>query len=456
MRIRDMTPNAPRPIAVAVITLLLAGLLAGCGAALAPNPPTDPGASAPATATPSPSASAGGTPTVPESSTSPGASSTPSTTLSPDLAAEYARIEEQVQQIRGLTAKHDVPKAVLDEGQLKERVEADFASTATPEYWTAYTRVLRGMGLLGPTQDAGELMRELLESQIAGFYDTEADELYLIARNGEPGPTEKVTFAHEFNHALQDQSFDLDRLELDALDQTDRTTARLSLIEGDATLLMTMWTVNGLTPSEAIEMLGESLDPAQTEILARMPAVLSETLMFPYQDGMSFIAAIREQGGWEAVNRAFATPPDSTEQILHPEKYLGRETPVTVTLPSGLASGMGSDWKVALQDTIGELQWRIWLDQAGSRDAASEAAAGWGGDRIALLEGPNGRAAIVASTAWDTAGDAADFASRAEAVTQRLGGSTSVHRNAGDSKRVAIVIASDVATRTAAEKALGL
>ncbi len=440
-----------RAFTAVAAALLLATALAGCGATASPSPSGDLVSPAPSSSA-SPTAPAGS----PDTGASPSPSDTPAITLPPDLAAEYAAIERQVQEIRGLTAKRDVPKAVLDEKQLKERVDTEFENQADPEYWTAYTRLLRGMGLLGPTQEAEALMRELLESQIAGFYDTEADELYVIARGGEPGPTEKVTFAHEFNHALQDQNFDLDGYELDALDQTDRSTARLSLIEGDATLLMTLWTVQGLTPSEALEMLGESLDPASAEVLANMPPVLSETLMFPYQDGMSFVTALRERGGWDAVNRAFSSPPDSTEQILHPEKYLSREAPVPVTLPGDLASRMGSDWKTSLQDTLGELQWRIWLDQAGSRQAASEAAAGWGGDRIALLEGPNGRAAIVAMTAWDTTRDADEFASGAEAVVRGLGGATEVVRGAGDPKRVAIVIASDPATIASAKDALGL
>jgi hypothetical protein len=440
-----------RALAAVAAALILATALAGCGAATSPGPTVDPSPpgspSSPSPSAPEGSADAGASPT-------PGATS--SSTLPPDLAAEYATIERQVQEIRGLRATGDVPKAVLDENQLKDRVEADFASQASAEHWAASTRLLRGMGLLGPTQDAQALTRELLESQIAGFYDTDTHELYVIARSGEPGPTEKVTFAHEFNHALQDQSFDLDRLELAALDQTDRSTARLSLIEGDATLVMTLWTVQGLTPQEALRMLGESLDPASTEVLARMPAVLSETLMFPYQDGMSFVSAIRERGGWEAVNRAFDAPPDSTEQILHPEKFFAREAPVAVSLPADLASRMGSGWASSLEDTLGELQWRIWLDQAGDRQQSSAAAAGWGGDRIALLEGPSGRAAIVALTAWDTTRDAGEFASRAETVARGLGGSTKVIPGAGDPKRVAIIIASDAGTVASVEGALGL
>ena len=95
-----------------------------------------------------------------------------------------------------------------------------------------------------------------------------------------------------------------------------------------------------------------------------MPPVLRESLLFPYTGGLNFVQTL-QAGGWEAVNDAFANPPASTEQILHPEKYVGRRgSRSTSTLPDDLAARMGDGWKVGLEDTFGEFQLGVWLDQA--------------------------------------------------------------------------------------------
>ena len=98
-------------------------------------------------------------------------------------------------------------------------------------------------------------------------------------------------------------------------------------------------------------------------------------------------AARRLAGG---RRRRIARMPESTEQILHPEKYAADEAPVAVDLPADLATQLGAGWSVPLEDTFGELQIGIWLRESGVAQGgrATAAAAGWGGDRLAVVEGP--------------------------------------------------------------------
>ena len=86
----------------------------------------------------------------------------------------------------------------------------------------------------------------------------------------------------------------------------------------------------------------------------------------------------RRLGGVDAL---YANVPETTEQILHPEKYQAGEGPVEIDVPEDLATRIGPDWNLALDDTFGEFQTGVWLRDADAANA-TEAAAGWGGDRV--------------------------------------------------------------------------
>jgi hypothetical protein len=176
--------------------------------------------------------------------------------------------------------------------------------------------------------------------------------------------------------------------------------------------------------------------------LAKAPAILRDTLEFPYDAGLNFVQGIYNTGGWAAVDKVYANPPASTSQILHPELYTSGVQPVAVTIPAVPAS-LGSGWKQTMADTLGELQLRIWLEgESPTSDqtaAATTAVAMWGGDRVALYEGPNGAWAVVLRTAWRTEAGASAFMA---GTTQRLVTLGGQFHSCGDATHVNVVIAS--------------
>ena len=87
-----------------------------------------------------------------------------------------------------------------------------------------------------------------------------------------------------------------------------------------------------------------------------MPAILEETLLFPYTTGLTYVQGVQIQGGWEAVDAFYERMPVSTEQILHPEAYAANEEPIDVDLPDDLGDQLGDGWSVSIEDTFGELQ----------------------------------------------------------------------------------------------------
>jgi hypothetical protein len=261
-------------------------------------------------------------------------------------------------------------------------------------------------------------MLDFQSGQVAGYYSPEKDQLFVVSRSGALDGAQIVTYAHEFTHQLDDQVLGLDKLGLDVADQSDQQLARLALVEGDATSIQTAYMTTKLTPQQLGEVLTASMDPEAIEALQNAPPFVRETALFPYERGLAFVSTLLAQGGYAAVDAAFKDPPGSTEQILHPEKYAQREAPTAVTLPN-VAKALGTGWTAAGQDTLGELLLSIWLTQGGVPAAeASTAAAGWGGDRLVILRGPNGAVGVGIASTWDTAADAAEFLAAASTAVQ--------------------------------------
>jgi hypothetical protein len=374
-----------------------------------------------------------------------------------DVTAIYESVEEQVVAIRGLTAKAPVTPNLLDEAGIRKLTSETFAEDNPAAVIAANERIYKAFGLLPADASLAALYVELLGSQVAGLYDPDDKKLYVVSKSGAIRATEKSTFAHEFTHALQDQNFDLGSLELDEVGQGDRTYGRLAVVEGDATLSMSYWQIQNLSQGELGELIANATNDPSTKALLAMPAILRESLIFPYIQGLTFVQGIQGTGGWAAVDATYAAPPASTEQILHPEKYAAREAPLAVVLPADLATRLGAGWKVDFQDVFGEFQLGVWLRANAALGAgpANDAAAGWGGDRIAVLSGPNGGWAVALRTAWDTDADAAAFESAAAPLVDTLASPGALLPGAGGTERW-VVIGSDDANLNAVAGALGL
>jgi hypothetical protein len=461
-----MSSRRPVPTALATVLVAVAVLVAGCGSSNPSGSPSTTVAPSPATptaGTPAPAASETPSPGPSEAACDPNDTSTPAPP-SPDTndpnAALYSQIEDQVSQLRGLQPTAPVERAVFDTAGLCAYLRTSF-SRDNPETEVDATESLYKSLLLMP-QDASlrDLYIELLTSQVAGLYDDETKRMYVVSRSGQIGPTEKFTYAHEYTHALQDQAFGLRSVLGDPKGQGDRSLARSALIEGDATLSMTLWAQQHLTPAELGEIAATAGDPASQAVLGRMPAILGETLEFPYLSGFTMaLRALGGTGGYSNVDALFANPPDSTEQVLHPDKLDPREAPVAVAFPSDLAGRLGSGWSVPLEDTLGEVQLEILLRDSGGADSttSTEAAAGWGGDRVALIQGPAGATGVVLDTVWDTRADATEFSSAIDGLVGRLqaAGRSATVLTPGPS-RVVLVTAGDDAALGRIANVLGL
>jgi hypothetical protein len=419
-----MDRTLPRSLAAVVASAVIGLAAMGCGG-------------------PSPS----GSPSV-----SPSAAASPS--ASGPRTLSYPEINEQVRDIRGLEEKQPIEPTIVSPDEMSEVLRTSFDEDYPPEQVAADEQLYHGLGLLPKDQKLADAYIDLLSSQVAGLYDPLKKKLYVVSKEGGVGPVEWVYYSHEYDHALQDQNFDLQKIQDGLDDKTDEALARQSLVEGDAYVLMTYWLQQNLTPEEIGQVIQASSDPEAQAALQRIPPIVQTQITFSALQGTQWVAGIQMGGGWGAINAAFAEPPVSTEQILHLEKYSAHEAPIAVDLPDDLASKMGPGWSVVLEDTMGEHQTSIWLG-AGVVAAAADASAGWGGDRITMLSGPDGAWAIAWRTVWDGDDDAAEFEVTAQGAVEKAGGPGQVLPGEGGTTRWVVVGSDDAALQKVAN-VLGL
>jgi hypothetical protein len=213
----------------------------------------------------------------------------------------------------------------------------------------------------------------------------------------------EMTVAHELTHALEDQHFDLDVGRIAEGD--DAALAYTALVEGTATVLMYRYVDRRFGPEEVFGGLAASAFAPTGDL----PPFLMAQLLFPYTAGEAFVSRLLEVAGgkWAVADAALRDrPPVSTEQVMHPRAYLEVELPARVSIKPPVRA-LGDGWKQVRAGTMGEWLTGRLLAKGGGTDAR-EAAAGWGGDRYALLRRGDERA-IVARWTWDSRRDADEF-----------------------------------------------
>ena len=391
-------------LAIAVLALRAGGAGIGLG----------PEASPPTTSTPEASAEPS-----PDVSTQPSASAAPSAPTDAEAQAMLDEIEEQVIAIRGLEAADIGPAEIITREELGAELEELFAEEYPPEERERDNISLRALGLLAPDEDIAELQLELLGDQVLGFYDDVEKRMVVVSDAG-LNVEARITYAHEYTHALQDAAFGLDTLETDAVGEDDRGLARTALIEGDATVTMLAWMVQNLSQEEVLEYFNTVQVPDTTGI----PSWMVAQLAFPYEAGLNWTTGL--VGGdptnpdFTEVDAAYGEPPDSTEQIIELEAWESREAPEPVDAPE-LAAALGDGWQEVDATPIGQATIEIMLEHFGVDDTdAADAAAGWGGDRAVIVTGPDDAFAVGWRLAWDAATDADEFMAAYEQVLDEL------------------------------------
>ncbi len=334
------------------------------------------------------------------------------------------RIEDRLVATRGLAFRRRVPIVTVSAAEAHALLEREVHSEYEPAELTALSRVYAALGLVPPGTDLEKTLLQLYGSEVAGFYDPIDRRMVLVAdalrgdfrmrilgailRRDLGG---ELVLAHELTHALQDQHFGLNLGRGDVGDD-DAELARRAVYEGDATLAGFAVVMGKLSAGAAAGLAGKlaGLPSQMASAYPDMPALIRDTLIFQYVDGVNFVSWAYEHAGWEGVNALLAHPPRSTEQILHPEKYFRRpEYPLAVRV-GAIAPFLAEGWELTEENTLGELIIRILIGRFFDDARARAVAAGWDGDRVVALT-KGSEVGLVWMTSWDTEADAVDFES---------------------------------------------
>ncbi len=316
------------------------------------------------------------------------------------LDDQVKTVARAVEILRDLEFEQEPRSRLLTEDAFKKRSRSLIIEAYTPHQAKIDARILVYLGLLPRGTDLLELSAEVAGEQISGFYLPKTKVLY-VPREGENlDPFDEIVVAHELEHALADSALDFPKLDLEDPQRADEATAGRSLLEGDASLLMQQYGAAAFTPEDASELLS---DPAVTEGLEEsedVPFVLQRSLEFPYDEGLRFACRLFSKGGWEAIDRAYDSPPISTAQILLPRLYDREVEPV----PAPKISGPGPAWRRSTSASFGMFDLMLMLQAPGgdpvmSAEEALDRAQGWkGGTMKAWTRGDEVALAISIAT----------------------------------------------------------
>jgi hypothetical protein len=348
----------------------------------------------------------------------------PRTQADEDTLDALDKILECLQEVRGRTFEQPVVVGFYDRDQLGDWLLEHFYDDMTPEEFARATRAYKALGFIPPDMDLEQLMLDALTVAIGGFYDVYEKRLYAMTSG--LGLMNKYVMIHETAHALQDQHVDLERFAFPKEDQRndDQFMGIAAVVEGGATAVtdMVMSRCDDLIGAEDIDAAGlaEAL-LQQVAVSSGIPPIIQDGMTFPYLEGAAFVNAVLEQGGWDAVNELYANPPRSSEQVIHPEKFLDpaqRDEPVPVKAPD-MASFLGPGWRTAYRNVLGELGVRQLVRFTGDPGQTFRASWGWGGDEYRLYENQYGDEFLQWVSVWDSADDAVDMIVSLENVLRR-------------------------------------
>jgi hypothetical protein len=341
--------------------------------------------------------------------------------LPPDVASQMDAIQNQVIQIRRLIPTHALQRATLSDSQLRDQVTQNFLKGYTRDKASDDVVELSLLGLLNPGFDLYDLYINLYSEQVAGYYDPETKEMFVV-QGDQFGGLQRMNYAHEFTHALQDQTYDLQNgLKLKDEDcklASEHCSAVRALIEGDATFTEQLWFIEDATQNDRLQV-EDFYSAYKSPVFDAAPAYLKKDFLFPYKQGMEFVESEYDLGGYAAVDAAFKHPPVDTEQIIHPNLYPA-DQPEKVSLPDLLpalsARSQGAVWREIDRNMLGE--WETYLVLSSGASAKFElpdsqargAAAGWGGDSLVVYRlGSTQAGALVLKSSWDTAKDSGEY-----------------------------------------------
>lgn len=374
------------------------------------------------------------------------APATPETTVSPKEAKDLFRSVDEILQFAsqdtGLPIKNKVKRRLAKRDEVQSYIEKSMREDKDAKRLERSSAVLKKFGLLPRNFDLPNFLVTMLREQVAGYYDVKTKTVNLL--NWVDLESQKPVLAHELTHALQDQSFSIEKWMKgsaeDADDKThdpspadiatdEETSARQAVVEGQAMVVLLDYSLlpTGKTLLESpqiVEALKQSMlvGTPDTPAFRDAPIFLKEELTFPYRYGLDFTSALLQAGGKElAYAGAFKDPPRTTREIMEPQTYLTHEKLQPMKLID-----MDKDFKDYEPFDIGamgEFDVDVLVEQYAGREEAGAMYPEWRGGYYFAGKPKGNKAApigVLYVSRWSSAAKAAEFAAvYAKSLAQR-------------------------------------
>jgi len=313
-------------------------------------------------------------------------------------------------RLRGLEPKAPIQKGIKSREEISAFIHQQVDRHFKKGELVNEGLMLKKLGLIPMDMDYADFSIKLLTEQIGGYYDPEKKSL--VIAGWLPVQEQKPALIHELTHALQDQHFKLgDMMKRSrALNNDDMSLAHQAIHEGDAMAVTINYMLEpaGKTfldmPNFLLFMNAQMAVMSQEfKMLKSAPEYIREILVFPYTYGTAFLQRVMAANkSWAAVNRIYDDLPSSTEQIIHPEKYLEKRDPPKMIGAADPARKLGKDWEIARRNVLGEFSFFLLLKLHLPEEAARKAATGWGGDQAILASNKkSGLSALFVESEWD-------------------------------------------------------
>ena len=214
--------------------------------------------------------------------------------------------------------KHEVKRQLVSRDEVEAYVTKHTSEDEDAKRLRRSELVLKKFGLLPRDFDLGKFLVVLLKEQVAGYYDPKTKTVNLLDWLG--AEQQKPVLAHELTHALQDQSFNLEKYmkpadadlskkkEVNAQDieNDELSTARQAVVEGQAMAVLVDYMLEpmGLSLKDSPQVVqslkdGMLVGTPDSVQFHNAPIYMKEALTFPYRYGIDFIAELVIKGGKE-------------------------------------------------------------------------------------------------------------------------------------------------------------
>ncbi len=393
----------------------------------------------------------------------------PATTAAPvppALQQTFDQIKAEVSELRGLPWLAPLDIAVAPDAEFVRQLNAVNQRDMHLDRMQGDGDTLKVLKLIPQSTDYIKTVQDLYGGAVLGFYDPKTKKLLVRANGNTLSPEERITVAHEMDHALTDQHFQFGPA-TDALDRADKqeqNTAYSGLLEGDAKTLEAQWANKYLSSKQRSQAASESSADASASIIAKTPPYLLDSLFWPYTTGRAFVVSRYRAGGWNAVNDAYRRPPDSTLVVDQPNLYLAGKEWAPPAFPD-LAAATGCT--PVRTNTLGEFTIDELLREHLDGSTSDDASDGWNGDVFGTVrcgstrgfadrwEAPDAPSADKLAAAYaDWSGDWSGGHTR-PAADGRFSGPQGAGRIVVNGTRVDLVLADDAPTADKVTAAIG-